>query len=120
MLVAGFIMLLSAAQAPAADSALLARVAHAARAHEPALVALRHDLHRHPELSGAEARTAGIIAGHLRALGFEVRTNVGGHGVVGVLRGGKPGPMVAFRADMDAVRSPAPDPVPYRSATPGV
>lgn len=120
MLVAGFIMLLSAAQVPAADSALLARVGHAARAQESALVSLRHDLHRHPELSGAEVRTAGIIAGHLRALGFEVRTGVGGHGVVGVLRGGKPGPMVAFRADMDAVRWPAPDPVPYRSVTAGV
>lgn len=89
-------------------------------AREAALVALRHDIHQHPETSGNEARTAGIVAARLKALGFEVTTGVGGHGVVGRLRGGKPGPTVAFRADMDAVPSTAPDPVAYRSLTPGV
>ncbi len=84
------------------------------------LIAVRRDLHRHPELSGQEERTAGIVAARLRALGLEVRTGVGGHGVVGVLRGGRPGPVVAYRADMDAARSDAPDPVPFASETPGV
>jgi amidohydrolase len=84
------------------------------------LIDLRHDLHRHPEVSGKEERTAGLVAERLRALGFEVATGVGGHGVVGVLRGGRPGPVVAYRADMDAVPSDAPDPVEYRSLTPGV
>ena len=84
------------------------------------LIELRHDLHRHPEVSGKEERTAGLVAKRLRALGFEVETGVGGHGVVGVLRGGKPGPVVAYRADMDAVPSDAPDPAEYRSLTPGV
>ncbi len=84
------------------------------------LIAVRRDLHRHPELSGQEARTAGIVAARLHALGLEVRTGVGGHGVVGVLRGGRPGPVVAYRADMDAARSDAPDPVPFASETPGV
>jgi metal-dependent amidase/aminoacylase/carboxypeptidase family protein len=100
--------------------ALYARMAKAVAAQESALIALRHDIHRHPETSRNEARTAGVIAERLEALGFEVLTAVGGHGVVGVLRGARPGPIVAFRADMDAVRSSAPDPVPYRSLTPGV
>jgi metal-dependent amidase/aminoacylase/carboxypeptidase family protein len=84
------------------------------------LIAVRRDLHRHPEVSGQEVRTAGIVAARLRALGFEVRTGVGGHGVVGVLRGGRAGPVVAYRADMDAVLSTDPDPVPFASETPGV
>src|SRR5206468_6878335 len=56
----------------------------------------------------------------LRELGLEVRTGVGGHGIVAVIRGAKPGPMVAFRADLDAVPSDAPDPVEFRSLTPGI
>ncbi len=84
------------------------------------LIELRHDIHRHPELSGAEARTAGLVASRLAALGFDVRSGIGGHGIIGVLEGSRPGPMVAFRADMDAVRSTDEDPVEYRSMTPGV
>jgi metal-dependent amidase/aminoacylase/carboxypeptidase family protein len=90
------------------------------RQHERALVAIRHDLHQHPELSGQEARTAGIVADNLRELGFEVRTGVGGNGVVGLLRGNRAGPVVAFRADMDAVPSSDADPAPFRSLAPGV
>ena len=68
------------------------------------VVGWRRDLHQHPELSYSEQRTAGVVAAHLRNLGLEVTTNVGGtFGVVGVLRGGKPGPAVALRADMDAL-----------------
>jgi len=84
------------------------------------LIDVRRDLHRHPEVSGQEERTAGVVVARLRALGLEVRTDVGGHGVVGVLRGGAPGPVVAFRADMDAIYSDAPDPVSFASETPGV
>jgi amidohydrolase len=69
----------------------------------PKVVAWRRDIHEHPELSGEEVRTAALVAAHLRALGLEVTTGVGGHGVVGVLRGGKPGPVVGLRADMDAL-----------------
>ncbi|MDZ7629916.1 MAG: amidohydrolase [Gemmatimonadaceae bacterium] len=70
----------------------------------PKVVAWRRDLHEHPELSFAEERTAGVVAAHLRALGLEVTTNVGGtYSVVGVLRGGRPGPAVALRADMDGL-----------------
>jgi amidohydrolase len=67
------------------------------------LTAWRHDIHQHPELSFQEVRTAKLVADHLRSLGLEVRTNVGGNGVVGVLRGGRPGPVVGLRAEMDAL-----------------
>lgn len=67
------------------------------------LVELRHDLHRHPELRFAEHRTGGILAERLATLGYQVRTGVGGTGVVGVLDSGRPGPVVALRADMDAL-----------------
>src|SRR5690349_5197840 len=62
-------------------------------------IAFRRDLHRHPELSGNETRTSQKVADELRRLGIEVRTNVGGLGVVGVLRGRLPGPLIAYRAD---------------------
>lgn len=81
---------------------------------------VRRDLHRHPELSGEEVRTAKVVADRLRQLGLDVRTGIGGHGVAGLLTGGRPGPLVAYRADMDAVRSAAPDPVEFRSVVPGV
>jgi amidohydrolase len=67
------------------------------------VVEWRRDLHQHPELSNREIRTAKIVADHLRSLGIEVRTGVAHTGVVGILRGGKPGPVVALRADMDAL-----------------
>src|ERR1043166_9456283 len=70
----------------------------------PQVVAWREDIHQHPELSFQETRTAALVADHLRKLGLEVKTNVGGgNGVVAILRGGKPGPAVALRADMDAL-----------------
>jgi amidohydrolase len=74
----------------------------AARVQEQ-VVAWRRDIHAHPELSNRETRTADLVAQHLRALGMEVRTGVAHTGVVGVLRGGRPGPVVALRADMDAL-----------------
>ncbi len=67
------------------------------------LVALRRDFHRHPETAGQEQRTAELVAQRLRAAGLDVTTGVGGHGVVGVLAGARPGRAVAYRADMDAV-----------------
>ncbi|WP_295217853.1 amidohydrolase [uncultured Brevundimonas sp.] len=69
----------------------------------PEVVAWRRDFHQHPELGFAEARSAGVIADHLRSLGLEVRTGVGKTGVVGILRGARPGRTVALRADMDAL-----------------
>jgi amidohydrolase len=66
-------------------------------------VAWRRDIHQHPELGNRETRTAALVAEHLRKLGLEVRTGVAHTGVVGVLRGGRPGKTVALRADMDAL-----------------
>jgi metal-dependent amidase/aminoacylase/carboxypeptidase family protein len=91
-----------------------------AAAIQPRLVEIRRKIHQQPELSGEEVATAALVAEHLRALGLEVQTGVGGHGVVGVLRGGKPGPVVGYRADMDAVRSPVVGDPPYRSQVAGV
>lgn len=70
---------------------------------ESKVIAWRRDLHQHPELGNRETRTAEIIAKHLRSLGLEVTTGVGKTGVVGILKGGQPGPVVALRADMDAL-----------------
>ena len=70
---------------------------------EPRVVAWRRDFHQNPELGNREVRTARIVADHLRALGIEVAEKVAHTGVVGVLRGGLPGPVVALRADMDAL-----------------
>lgn len=69
----------------------------------PKVVAWRRDIHEHPELSFEEKRTAALVADHLRKLGLEVQAPVGRTGVVGILRGGKPGPVVALRADMDGL-----------------
>jgi amidohydrolase len=69
----------------------------------PRVLVWRRDIHQHPELSNREVRTAKLVADELNRLGLEVRTGVAHTGVVGVLRGGKPGPVVALRADMDAL-----------------
>ncbi len=86
----------------------------------PQLIALRRDLHKHPELSGEEARTAGIVAGYLERLGLEVKTGVGGYGVVGLLHGSKHEPVVAYRADMDAINEEIFEDHAYSSINPGV
>ena len=70
---------------------------------ESKVIAWRHDIHQNPELGNRETRTAALIAKHLKSLGIEVKTGVGITGVVGILRGDKPGPVVALRADMDAL-----------------
>jgi amidohydrolase len=85
-------------------SSLAAQIDAAAQAAEARVIAWRRDFHANPELGNREFRTAGIVAEHLRALGFdEVRTGVAHTGVVGLLKGGLPGPVVALRADMDAL-----------------
>ncbi len=70
---------------------------------EPKVIEWRRDFHANPELGNRENRTAGIVAKHLQSLGLEVKTGVATTGVVAVLKGGKPGPVVALRADMDAL-----------------
>jgi len=75
----------------------------AARALRDKVVAWRRDFHQHPELSNREQRTATKVAAHLRALGLKPRTGIARHGVVAVIEGGRPGPRIALRADMDAL-----------------
>jgi len=97
------IALVSAGPLLGQSSRLDAEVDRRASQVEGKVVAWRRDIHAHPELSNRETRTAELVAQHLRSLGLEVRTGVAHTGVVGVLRGGRPGPVVALRADMDAL-----------------
>lgn len=69
----------------------------------PQVLEWRHDIHQNPELGNREFRTSEIIAKHLKSLGIQVQENIAYTGVVGVLKGGKPGPVIALRADMDAL-----------------
>ena len=86
-----------------AQSKLRPSIDQQAAAIESKVIDWRRDIHQHPELGNEETRTAKKVADHLRALGIEVQEGVATTGVVGILRGGKPGPMVALRADMDAL-----------------
>lgn len=79
------------------------KIATAVDKMEPKCIAWRRDIHEHPELGNREFRTAKLVADHLKRLGFEVKENVAKTGVVGILRGNKPGPCIALRADMDAL-----------------
>lgn len=83
-----------------------------------ALIALRRDLHRHPELGFAEHRTAALVADRLHRAGLEVTTGIAGTGVVGVLRGDRPGRTIAWRADMDALPLHEAIDSPFRSTIP--
>jgi amidohydrolase len=97
------------------------KVAAAAESLRGQLVAQRRDFHMHPELSNREERTSRVVAERLRALGLtDVKTGVGKYGVTALLVGGKPGPVVAVRADMDALPIQEVNDVPYKSQTPGV
>ena len=82
--------------------------------------AWREDFHRHPELGYDLERTAGIVAAHLKSLGLEVTEHVGKSGVVALLKGGKPGKVLAMRADMDALPIQEATGLPYASETPGI
>lgn len=82
-------------------------------------IALRRDLHAHPEIAFQEVRTASIVAERLRALGLEPRTGLGGTGVVAVLDGARPGRTVLARADIDALPMPDAKSVPYRASVEG-
>lgn len=82
---------------------------------EPRVIEWRRDFHENPELSNREFKTAEKIANYLKSLGLEVQTGVAHTGVVGILRGGKPGPVVALRADIDALPVTERTPVPFAS-----
>lgn len=121
--IAGLLLTLPAArQSARADNPTREqRIAALAEGMRDRLVAQRRDFHMHPELSNREERTSGIVAARLRELGLEdIKVDVAKHGVTALLRGGKPGPVVAVRADMDALPITEVNDVPYKSQTPGV
>lgn len=88
---------------PGGNAALKTQIDALADKVEEKVIAWRRDLHEHPELSNREFETSKKVAAHLKSLGLEVQTGIAHTGVVGVLKGGKPGPVVALRADMDAL-----------------
>ena len=94
------ISLTAAAQTP---NPLAAQIDRLTQELTPQVVTWRRDFHQHPELGNREVRTSKLIAEELKRLGYEVTTGVAGTGVVAMLRGGKPGPVVGLRADMDAL-----------------
>lgn len=91
------------------------KISQAADKIESKVIAWRRDFHEHPELGNNEKRTAEIVAKHLQSLGIEVKTGVAKTGVVGILKGGKPGPVVALRADMDALPVTERGDLPFKS-----
>ena len=101
--------------ARAQDQALQAPIKPAAEKIEQKVIAWRRDFHQHPELGNNEKRTAAIVAKHLRSLGLEVQTGVAKTGVDGLLKGARPGPVIALRADMDALPVTERTPVPFAS-----
>jgi amidohydrolase len=103
-MLAGLAILALSSAAPAEARELsLAEIDRCCAGVTEQMIGWRRDIHQYPELSNREVRTAGIVADHLRKLGLDVRTEVAHTGVIGVLQGGKPGPVVALRADMDAL-----------------
>ena len=101
--VIGALFLGMATASHAVEPQLLEQIQGRVTAVEKKLIDWRRDIHQHPELSNQEFRTAKLVADHLKKLGLEVKTGVGGTGVVGLLKGGKPGKVIALRADMDAL-----------------
>ena len=100
--------------------ALLEEIKALAQGLAGKLVTLRREFHQHPELSHQEERTGEVVAAYLRDLGLAVQTGIAGHGVVGVLKGGRPGRAVAWRADMDALPIAEKCKLPWRSQVEGV
>ena len=104
-----------AASPSSAQEAQRTEVSAAARTLQGKVVDWRRDLHQHPELGNRETRTAKLVADHLRALGLEARTGIAHTGVVAILKGGRPGPRIALRADMDALPVTERTDVPFAS-----
>ena len=114
MITALLLLALSATTAPDVDT-LRQEADRRASEVMPKVIAWRRDIHQHPELGNRETRTAALVAEQLRKLGYEVKTGVAHTGVVGVLKGGRPGPVVALRADMDALPVTEETDVPFAS-----
>lgn len=101
--------------APALAQDLDNRIDQEVERAAPAMIEIRHKLHQNPELSNRETQTAALVADHLRKLGLEVKTGVAKTGVLAILHGGRPGPRIAVRADMDALPVTEESDLPFRS-----
>jgi amidohydrolase len=98
-----FLLTLASGAIAQVSPKLQAKLEQQARQLEPSVITWRRHLHQYPELSNREVKTAAYVAEHLRKLGLEVQTGIAHTGVVALLRTGKPGPVIALRADMDAL-----------------
>jgi amidohydrolase len=87
---------------------------------ESTLVEIRRDIHAHPELGFEEVRTAGLVTRELARLGIAHQSGIGKTGVVGLIEGGRPGPVIAIRADMDALPIEETSGLPFASTKPGL
>jgi len=114
-IVTAAIVALSSYVLPATAAIDRAKVDALSASVEPKVIAWRRDIHEHPELSNRETRTAKLVADQLKHLGLEVQTGIAHTGVVGFLKGGRPGPTVAIRADMDALPVTEKTDVPFKS-----
>jgi len=112
-------VLFAAAGVGAEEEGQVGEIATVAAEIEPQLIEARRWFHQHPELSNRETKTGGEIARRLEAMGYEIQTGVASTGVVAILRGGLPGPVVAWRSDIDALPIEEQVDVPYRSENPG-
>ena len=115
-----FICILSITIAEAQTSSGEQYIIDAVEKMESKTISWRRDFHQNPELSNREVRTAKIIADHLRSLGMEVKEGVAKTGVVGILKGGKPGPVIALRADMDGLPVTERVDIPFASKVKGI
>ncbi len=120
LLAAALMFSVNAGASETPESALEQQIRRDTAAIQSQLIEWRRDIHQHPELGEQETRTAKLVADHLEKLGLEVTTGVGRTGVVGILRGGKPGRTVALRADMDALPVKEPEGLPFASKARGV
>jgi amidohydrolase len=111
----GALALPAAAQTADLGSPIDQRIDQQVEKIAPQIIELRHKIHQNPELGYRETETAELVAAHLRALGLEVKTGVAKTGVTAVLQGGKPGPRIAVRADMDALPVVEQTDLPFRS-----
>jgi len=106
----------TSAQAKSSDQITEAKINAAVARATPAIVELRHQVHQHPELSNREFETSKLVAEQLLAIGLEVRTGIAHTGVVGVLKGRLPGPVVAVQSELDALPVTEENSLPFKSA----
>ena len=98
-----FFVILATVHRPVSAETIREAIERETTAVDAKMIAWRRDIHEHPELGNREFRTSALVAEHLKRLGYDVREKVAHTGVVAVLKGGKPGPVIALRADMDAL-----------------